>query len=445
MLYALGVLAFAVGLLASIALHEIGHMVPAKKFGVRVTQYMVGFGPTVWSRRRGETEYGLKAIPLGGYIRMIGMIPPRQDGTRSRWPRRLAELSEDFRATSRADVRPEDGPREFYRLTPWKKIVVMLGGPSMNLVIYLVLTVVLLGTIGTKQPTSRVDSVASCIVPAGKNIAVDPNQPCPAGTTSAPAKSVLRPGDQVVAVDGATARSWDDVVARIEPAAGRRLTLTVLRGGVRQDVSITPVSNTKYVSNNPNDNRTKTVGFIGVSPVQQYRSVPVTQIPGRVGTQIGQGLSALASFPAKIGSLFGTVFEGRQRDPAGAVGVVGLGRIGGEVAASHRIDLLDKAYVLLFLLAGVNLLLFFFNLLPLLPLDGGHVAGAVVESVKRQVAKRRRATVRAGERGPAPPPRAIYVDTAQMVPVLYGVAALLLAFTLLVVYADIVTPITLPN
>ena len=93
MLYALGVLIFAVGLLVSIALHEVGHLVPAKKFGVKVTQYMVGFGPTVWSRRKGDTEYGLKAVPLGGYIRMIGMVPPRTDGTRSRWPRRMASAS----------------------------------------------------------------------------------------------------------------------------------------------------------------------------------------------------------------------------------------------------------------------------------------------------------------------------------------------------------------
>src|SRR6201992_3875519 len=100
MLYAIGVLIFAVGLLLSIALHEIGHMVPAKKFGVKVTQYMVGFGPTIWSRRSGDTEYGLKAIPAGGYIRMIGMVPPRPDGGQSRWPRRLALAVEDFRSTS---------------------------------------------------------------------------------------------------------------------------------------------------------------------------------------------------------------------------------------------------------------------------------------------------------------------------------------------------------
>src|ERR1700709_1091571 len=116
-LYALGVIVFAVGLLLSIALHEIGHMVPAKKFGVKVTQYMVGFGPTLWSRKKGDTEYGLKAIPLGGYIRMIGMVPPRQDGKVSRWPRRMATAVEDFRSASRSEVFSEvDEPRQFLRL-----------------------------------------------------------------------------------------------------------------------------------------------------------------------------------------------------------------------------------------------------------------------------------------------------------------------------------------
>ena len=166
MLYTLGVLAFAFGLLASIALHELGHMVPAKAFGVRVTQYMVGFGPTLWSKQRGETEYGVKGIPLGGYIRMIGMIPPRQDGTRSRWPRRLAQLTEDFRATSRADVQFADDAREFYRLPPWKKIIIMVGGPSMNLLIYLVLTVILLTSVGLPLTTNRVGSIERCVLPA---------------------------------------------------------------------------------------------------------------------------------------------------------------------------------------------------------------------------------------------------------------------------------------
>ncbi|MCW2526942.1 MAG: metalloprotease [Pseudonocardiales bacterium] len=441
MLYLLGVLVFAAGLLASIALHEVGHMVPAKKFGVKVTQYMVGFGPTVWSKKRGETEYGLKAIPLGGYIRMIGMIPPRVDGKVSRWPRRLADLAESFRNASRADVEPADDKREFYRLAPWKKIIVMVGGPSMNLLIYLVITIVLLGTLGTKEATDKVNAVVQCVAPAGVTTPdVKADEPCPTGTQIAPANGVLLSGDRILAIDGVKTSSWADTVKIIERSAGQRLDLTVERAGVQQHLALTPITNTKYVS--ATGTATKQAGFIGVEMTEAYVAVPLTRIPGQLGDQIGQGFAALASFPTKIGNLFGTVFEGKARDPNGAVGIVGLGRIGGEVASSSNIDVLDKIYFLLSLLAGVNLLLFLFNLVPLLPLDGGHVAGAIVESVKRQVAKRRRVTVRSGHGGPAPP-KSIYVDTAQMVPVLYGVAALLFAFTLLVVYADIVKPITL--
>ena len=444
MLYTLGVLFFAVGLLASIALHELGHMVPAKKFGVKVTQYMVGFGPTLWSKRRGDTEYGLKAIPLGGYIRMIGMIPPRQNDKPSRWPPRVATMVEDFRATSRHDIVPADEPREFYRLTPWKKIIVMMGGPSMNLVIYLVLTVLLLGAVGQKNPTYKIESVAKCVVAANAtNLPSDGS--CPAGAPDAPASGKLHPGDRILAVNGHPVKSWDATVKIIEGSANQPLSMTIERNGARQTVSLVPVENVKYA--NATGTKTKKAGFVGIGMQDRYEPVPLAQIPGQINSQIVQSLHALASFPAKIGNLFGTVFEGKKRDPNGAVGVVGLGRFGGEVAASQNIDLLDKAYFLLFLLAGVNLLLFFFNLLPLLPLDGGHVAGAIVESLKRRwVAWQDRRTVRA-ERGPpgtAPPARRpIYVDTAQMVPVLYGVASLLLLFTLLVVYADIVKPITL--
>lgn len=443
MLYTLGVLAFAVGLLGSIALHEVGHMVPAKKFGVKVTQYMVGFGPTVWSRRRGETEYGIKAIPLGGYIRMIGMIPPRQDGTRSRWPRRLATMAEDFRQSSRADIDPADGPREFYRLTPWKKIVVMVGGPSMNLLIYVVLTVLLLGAVGLKQPTNQVADVSRCVVPAGVTAPALPSDgSCPAGTTPAPAALVLRSGDRILAVNGVPMKKWTDTVAVIERSAGAPLTLRIARAGQNLDVRLTPVRNLKYA--NDTGTRTKEAGFIGIGTTDTYQRVSPTAIPGQIGSQFVQGVDALGKFPTKIGSLFGTVFEGHPRDAQGAVGVVGLGRMGGQVASASTLDALDKIYFLLALLAGVNLLLFLFNLLPLLPLDGGHVAGAVLEIVRRRLAELRARRIRAPGQAPAPR-RAIYVDTAQMVPVLYGVAALLLAFTLLVVYADIVSPISLTS
>jgi membrane-associated protease RseP (regulator of RpoE activity) len=429
-LYALGVIAFAIGLLASIALHEIGHLTPAKLFGVRVSQYMVGFGPTVWSRRRGETEYGLKAIPFGGYIRMIGMVPPRADGKRSRWPRRMGELVEEFRATSRTEVTESDTDRQFYRLTPGKKMIIMLGGPVMNLLIFLVITVLLYGIIGIKTPTTTVGSVSDCVVPTTAAV-----QTCPARTSpdyrKAPANGVLQAGDKITAIDGSPIKTWSDAVTVIEASADKSITVDVQRAGRTVRLNLTPVLNTKPA--NDSGTKTKQAGFIGISTTDHYQALTAGQLRTVIWQQLTLSVDALKQFPSKIGSLFGTVFEGKPRDQAGAVGVVGLGRIGGEIADSSKVAALDKVSLLLSLLASVNLLLFFFNLLPLLPLDGGHVAGAVVEAVRRGIARLRKR------------PRLIFVDVAQLVPVMYVVAGLLIVFSVLVMYADIVKPISLPQ
>ena len=442
MLYALGVIIFVFGLLLSIALHEVGHMVPAKKFGVRVSQYMVGFGPTIWSRKRGDTEYGLKAIPLGGYIRMIGMVPPRTSEKPSRWPRRVASAVEDFRQVSRSDVRPGDEAREFYRLTPGKKMVVMMGGPTMNLVIYLVLTVALLGTLGRAHDdvTTTVGSISKCVYAVTAPQAQQSNCPAP---NSPAAVAGLQPGDSLVAIGSTQITSWDQAVKIIEASPNRRLALTVKRGGADITLAITPVENVKYA--NDAGTKTKTAGFIGVSPTvhHYYKTLSITQMPGEIGSQIRRGIDAIGSYPQKIGSLWDTVFKNKPRDVNGAIGVVGIGRLGGDFAQSKLLDLQDKVSVLVGLLASVNLLLFFFNLLPLLPLDGGHVAGALVEAAKRGRARlraRAMAAAHPGEAAPEARPQ-IFVDTAQMLPVMYAVASVLILLTLLTLYADIVKPV----
>jgi membrane-associated protease RseP (regulator of RpoE activity) len=441
MLYTLGVLIFAFGLLASIALHEVGHMVPAKKFGVKVTQYMVGFGPTLWSRHRGDTEYGFKAIPVGGYIRMIGMVPPRADGRVSRWPRRMATAIEDFRQVSRAEVQAGDEDRQFYRLTPGKKMIVMLGGPSMNLLIYLVLTVALFMLLGTPRqgsPTTQVNSVEKKVVCADPTRA--DTDACPTTPVTAPAYQRRKPGDKILSVDGTKITSWDQLVKIIEPSAGKRLSIVVDREGVAETISITPVKNVKYADDSLTT--TKVAGYLGISPVEPryYETLGITEVPGQIGSQINLGLHALAQYPQKIKSLFGTVFEGQQRDPNGAVGVVGIGRISGDYARTDLLSAKDKLFTLIQLLASVNLLLFLFNLLPLLPLDGGHVAGAIVEAFKRARARLRARSQPAGA-GAVQTKQQIFVDTAQMLPVMYAVASVLIVLTLLTLYADIVKPI----
>ena len=445
LLYTLGVVVFALGLLLSIALHEIGHMVPAKKFGVKVTQYMVGFGPTLWSRKRGDTEYGFKAIPLGGYIRMIGMVPPAAVGKRSRWPRRLATAVEDFRSVSRSEVDPQDAHREFYRLTPGKKMIVMLGGPVMNLFIFLILTVVLLTTIGVQNAhtTTTVGSVEKCVVAANSKAAGSGT--CPATAKTTPAFGVLEQHDHFVSINGVKVTSWNQLTSLIQPAAGKRLTIVVRRDGKLVTLHATPVRNRNYIDDS--DTKTAIVGFLGFAPHVHYflQTVSITGVPGQIGSQLHVAVDALGNYPSKIHNLWDTVFEGAKRDQNGAVGVVGIGRLSGDFASSTQYTTEEKVLTLLGLLASVNLLLFFFNLLPLLPLDGGHVAGALVEAGKRGRArlKARSEPVQLGPDGQPVPRHPIFVDTAQMLPVMYAVASVLVVLTLLTLYADIVKPINL--
>jgi len=243
-MYFLGVLFIALGISVSIALHEVGHLVFAKKFGVKVTQYMVGFGPTVWSRTRGETEYGLKAVPLGGYIRMIGMFPPKPGADpsilRGSSTGRFSQLMDQARAESMEQVTPGDEDRVFYKLSTPKKVTVMLGGPTMNLII----AVVLLGGIftfyGIGQITARVSAVSQCVqtVPAGGTApaACSPSDP------QAPANFAgIRPGDRITSLAGQPISTWADVREQVRPNGGKRISVVVERDGRQVALSATPI------------------------------------------------------------------------------------------------------------------------------------------------------------------------------------------------------------
>ncbi|MDT4941427.1 MAG: hypothetical protein QOJ34_1516, partial [Pseudonocardiales bacterium] len=251
--------------------------------------------------------------------------------------------------------------------------------------------------------------------------------------------------DRILSVDGTQITSWDQLVSIIEPSAGKRLSIVVDRGGSDVTVHVTPVENVKYADNA--GTATKVAGFLGIGAVEQrkYSALSISAVPGAIGDDFKLGLDALGKYPQKIASLWGTVVENKPRDPNGAVGVIGIGRISGDYARSDLLSVQDKIFLLINLLASVNLLLFFFNLLPLLPLDGGHVAGALVEATKRGWA-RLRARRQPQQIGPDGLPVArerkqIFVDTASMLPVMYGVASVLILLTLLTFYADIVKPI----
>ena len=447
--FVLGVLFMATGIALSIALHEVGHLLPAKRFGVRVTQYMVGFGPTMWSRRRGETEYGVKVVPLGGYIRMIGMFPPRRGdapGTvRSSSTGRFGQLMEEARAASLEELRPGDEDRVFYRLSVPKKLVIMLGGPTMNLLIGIVLLTLMVTVHGlqTPRPGAEVVEVAQCVVPATEFTASTTCEGRP--ETPAVAAGIL-PGDLFVSIDGAPVEDILDVGTLIRPETGSPVEIVVERDGREVTLTATPVSNVVPVldgDGNPVTGpdgavQTTTAGFLGVTNAQptEYEPQPLSAVPGIVWGYTTLTGEALVHIPERMGGVWDAAFGGAQRELDSPMSVVGVGRVAGEVGAGRHDAIFgesvsDKLWTLVGLLAGLNIMLFLFNLIPLLPLDGGHVAGALWEGLKRQWARLR------GRPDPG------YVDVAKALPVAYTVSVVILGMSLLLIYADIVKPIDL--
>jgi membrane-associated protease RseP (regulator of RpoE activity) len=434
-----GITLFVLLIGASIALHEIGHLVPAKKFGVRVTDYMVGFGPTVWSKVRGETRYGIKAFPVGGYIRMIGMLPPGKDdpeGTaRSMSTGRFAAMVAQARQQSLEEIRPGDENRVFYKLPVRKRVVIMLGGPFMNLFLAFVLFGIVLVGIGLPAPTSAVNSIVPCTptvaAPSGDPL---PSGECPSGTVPTPAAAAgLQPGDVIVSVGPIASSSWDDITSWIRANPGRSTDVVVLRDGgqVTLPLVVADVERPVFDELGEPTGAVEQVGFLGVSPVFEYQAEPISAVPAYMWDLTYRSAAALISLPIRVYELVDeTLIGGGERSLDSPVSVVGASRLGGEVAAMER-PLESKIAIFLGLAASLNLFLFLFNLLPILPLDGGHVAGALYESVKRFIARVR------GKPDPGP------VDTAKLLPVAYVVAGVLLAVGVVVIWADLVRPITL--
>jgi membrane-associated protease RseP (regulator of RpoE activity) len=434
-----GITLFVLLIGASIALHEIGHLVPAKKFGVRVTDYMVGFGPTVWSKVRGETRYGIKAFPVGGYIRMIGMLPPGKDdpeGTaRSMSTGRFAAMVAQARQQSLEEIQPGDENRVFYKLPVRKRVVIMLGGPFMNLFLAFVLFGIVLVGIGLPAPTSAVNSIVPCTptvaAPSGDPL---PSGECPSGTVPTPAAAAgLQPGDVIVSVGPIASSSWDDITSWIRANPGRSTDVVVLRDGgqVTLPLVVADVERPVFDELGEPTGAVEQVGFLGVSPVFEYQAEPISAVPAYMWDLTYRSAAALISLPIRVYELVDeTLIGGGERSLDSPVSVVGASRLGGEVAAMER-PLESKIAIFLGLAASLNLFLFLFNLLPILPLDGGHVAGALYESVKRFIARVR------GKPDPGP------VDTAKLLPVAYVVAGVLLAVGVVVIWADLVRPITL--
>ncbi|MFI8437691.1 M50 family metallopeptidase [Streptomyces sp. NPDC079020] len=423
----LGIVIFAVGLLFSIAWHELGHLSTAKLFGIRVPQYMVGFGPTLWSRKKGDTEYGIKAIPAGGYIRMIGMFPPGADGrieARSTSPWR--GMIEDARSAAYEELEPGDETRLFYTRKPWKRVIVMFAGPFMNLVLAVVIFIGVAMSFGFQTQTTEVAGVQKCVISQSED-----RDTCKKSDPVSPAQAAgLQKGDRIVAFDGQPIDDWATLSDRIRGTIGPA-TLTVQRDG--QEVTLHAVLRENAVTKKDSNGEVVPdqyikAGYLGFAA--QTEIVPLTfgESVVRMGDMLENGVDSIIALPSKIPDLWDAAFGDGQRADDSPVGVVGAARIGGEVMTLD-VPAQNQMAMMLFLLAGFNLSLFLFNMLPLLPLDGGHIAGALWEAVRRNLAK----VFRRPDPGP--------FDVAKLMPVAYVVAGVFICFTLLVLVADIVNPV----
>ncbi|MFI1868505.1 M50 family metallopeptidase [Streptomyces jumonjinensis] len=423
----LGIALFAVGLLFSIAWHELGHLSTAKLFGIRVPQYMVGFGPTLWSRRKGETEYGIKAIPMGGYIRMIGMFPPGEDGrieARSTSPWR--GMIEDARTAAYEELQPGDEKRLFYTRKPWKRVIVMFAGPFMNLILAVAIFLGISMTFGFATQTTEVAGVQKCVIEQSED-----RDKCAESDPVSPARLAgLRTGDRIVAFNGKPVDDWAALSDRIRDTIGPA-TLTVERDGEKKVLHADLIQNTVAAKDSDGEvipEKFVPAGYLGFAAKTEILPLSFVDSVDRMGGMLENGVESIIALPAKIPDLWDAAFGDGERKDDSPVGVVGAARISGEVM---NLDVPTQNIVasFLMLLAGFNLSLFLFNMLPLLPLDGGHIAGALWESVRRKVARL--------FRRPDPGP----FDVAKLMPVAYVVAGVFICFTLLVLVADIVNPV----
>ena len=393
---ALGWLIFLVALLVSVMLHETGHFVTAKRFGMKCTRYFVGFGPTVFSFWRGETEYGIKALPVGGFVKIVGM-------------------------TSMDDVDPEDEERSFRRAPGWQRLIVLAAGSFMHFVLAAVLIFGLALAIGIENDnTTQLGTVAAC-VPANQQ-AISNETACASSAAKSPAVLAgLRVGDQVTSFNGTAVANWTDLsnaILKVKP--GDPVTLVVTRDGHAITLHTALVEVPGHGS------------YFGIAPTTVFqRQSPLAAIR-YVGTGFSQvvsgSVSALAQLPAAVPHLFS---QNRSSTAAGNVtSVVGAARETGQAVAAN-VGWKYKVSFVLLLVASLNIFVGLLNMLPLLPMDGGHVAVVIWERIKAWFARL------VGRPDPG------LVDYRKLVPLSFSIFLVLVVFGMMLILADIVNPVNI--
>lgn len=429
-LYFSGIVFVAAGIGLSIGLHELGHLWPAKLFGIKVPKYAIGFGPTLFKRQVGETEYSLKLIPLGGFITMIGMYPPDKKPNKKR---RFADLIASARNAHSEYVQPEDHSRMFYKLPVYKRAIIMFGGPFMNLILGFALIISGLSAIGEPQRSTTIEEVSQCIpqIVDAKTVPCDPATAAPSPATLAG----LLPYDKILAINKVNVATWAEASKLLVSA--ETLNLTVQRGADQLQISVTPVEAQRPQfdtngamkldeSGNPILVATPVLGI-----VLKDQLVPLSLSASfeRASMALNQTAIMLLDLPNQVAQIATATFGGETRSTDGLVSIVGVGQIAGEVASSNNFEVLQKLSVGFLILGSLNFALFAFNMVPLLPLDGGHIAGGVYEAVKRRAYK----VLKRPDPGPA--------DTALLMPLTYVVFLAIIALSLLLIFSDLVNPI----
>ncbi|SDC66240.1 M50 family metallopeptidase [Actinokineospora iranica] len=393
---------FALGICVSVALHEAGHMLTAKAFGMKVRRYFIGFGPTLFSFRRGETEYGLKAIPAGGFCDIAGM-------------------------TALDPVTPDEAPRAMWRHAVWKRVVVLSAGSITHFILGFVILYLMAVTLGLPNYTDRplvggTDCAAASQDPKSfKLTPCSPNDPSPAAAAG------ITAGDEIVAVNGQPVATWTELVTKVRDLRGEN-TFVVQRGDERRTVTVDVAQVRRAaVGSVPDrdDNKVVEVGAVGIAPGGMVQFGALSAVGGTVsftGEMFAKTWEGLMRFPEKIPAVVRAI-GGAENDPERPVSVVGASVIGADAAEQG----LWEIFVLM--LAALNFFVGVFNLLPLLPLDGGHIAITLYEKVRDALRK---------VRGKAPGGPVDYNKLAgvTMVLVVLGGAVVLLTVT-----ADIVNPI----